>query len=76
MKPNHLVTFDATVRLHVAVRADGDTAAYFAAAFNASSALRVHPDIVEPLAQRGLAITRCEPIGLVSVKPLNEETSA
>ena len=72
MTPNLLVTFDASVRITIAVNAHGNDAAYFAAAFNANTALRAHSDIVEPLAQRGIAIPRLDPTKLVAVQPLDE----
>ncbi len=72
MKPNVLVTFTGLVTFQAAVLADGDQAAYFAAAVNTRNRLMSNPDVVADLASRGLAILDIEPADLVSVKPIKE----
>jgi hypothetical protein len=75
MNPNCLVTFDAAVRLQVAVNARGDLAAYFAASFNVAQRLTRDPLITEEFASRGIAILDIQDTALVTVEPINESST-
>lgn len=74
MKPNLLVTLDATVRLQVAVRAHGDMAAYFAASVNAGQRLMHDPQIMAELGGYGIAIVGFTDTALLAVAPLTVGT--